>query len=113
MQLCKRKIFGLGTATLVFSNENLNDIMKIVKFFVDGGLLIKGISEAIENKAKEQKGAIACMLLGTLGTSLLGSLLPGVVACTCNPATLEAEFRNGVGLIPVGGNSPSIGGGIV
>ena len=36
-----------------------------------------------------------------------------VVACTCNPATLEAEFRNGVGSIPVGGNSPSIGGWIV
>ena len=37
----------------------------------------------------------------------------GVVACTCNPATLEAEFRNGVGSVPVGGNSPSIGGWIV
>ena len=35
--------------------------------------------------------------------------MPGVVACTCNPATVEAEFRNGVGSIPVGGNSPSIG----
>ena len=34
-------------------------------------------------------------------------------ACTCNPATLEAEFRNGVGSIPVGGNSPSKGGWIV
>ena len=40
-------------------------------------------------------------------------LIPGVVACMCNPATLEAEFRNGVGSIPVGGNSPSIGGWIV
>ena len=39
--------------------------------------------------------------------------MSGVVACTCNPATLEAEFRNGVGSIPVGGNSPSIGGWIV
>ena len=39
--------------------------------------------------------------------------LPGVVACTCNPATLEAEFRNGMGSIPVGGNGPSIGGWIV
>ena len=37
----------------------------------------------------------------------------GVVACTCNPATLEAEFRNGVGSVPVGRNSPSIGGWIV
>ena len=36
-----------------------------------------------------------------------------VVACTCNPATLEAEFRNGVGSIPVVGNSPLIGGWIV
>ena len=34
----------------------------------------------------------------------------GVVACTCNLATLEAEFRNRVGSIPVGGNSPSMGG---
>ena len=39
--------------------------------------------------------------------------MPGVVACTCNPATLEAEFRNGVGSVPVEGNSPSIGGWIV
>ena len=35
---------------------------------------------------------------------------PGVVACTCNSATLEAKYRNVVGSIPVGGNSPSIGG---
>ena len=33
--------------------------------------------------------------------------------CTCNPATLETKFRNGVGSIPVGGNSPSIGGWVV
>ena len=34
----------------------------------------------------------------------------GLVACTCIPATLEAELQNGVSWIPVGGNSPSIGG---
>ena len=34
-------------------------------------------------------------------------------ACIYNPTTLEAEFWNGVGSIPVGGNSPSIGGWIV
>ena len=38
---------------------------------------------------------------------------PGLVACTCNPATLEAEFRNGEGSIRVRGNSASIGGWIV
>ena len=36
--------------------------------------------------------------------------VPGVVACTYNPATLEAQFGKGVGLVSVGGNSPSIGG---
>ena len=37
--------------------------------------------------------------------------MPGVVACTSyNPATLEAQVGNGVGLVSVGGNSPSIGG---
>ena len=35
---------------------------------------------------------------------------PGVVACTCNPATLEADFRNGVGSIPVVGNGFSVSG---
>ena len=38
---------------------------------------------------------------------------PDVVVCTCNPATLKAKFLNGVDSIPVGGNSPSIGGWIV
>ena len=37
-------------------------------------------------------------------------VLSGVVACTCNPATLDAEFRNGVGSISVGGNGLLIGG---
>ena len=50
-----------------------------------------------------------------IDTKLSGvvALKPGVTACTCNPATLEVEFRNGMGSIPVGGNSPSIGGWIV
>ena len=39
--------------------------------------------------------------------------MPAAVACTCNPATLEAECQNGVGSVSVRGNSPSIGGRIV
>ena len=38
---------------------------------------------------------------------------PGVVTCTCNTATLETEFQNGVGSMSVGGSIPSIGGWIV
>ena len=40
-------------------------------------------------------------------------LLPGVVACNFNPATLKAKFWNDVGSIPVGGEHPSRGGWIV
>ena len=55
----------------------MKDIMKIVKSLKDSGLLIKGVSETIKNEAKEQKGGFPGMLLGTLGTSLLGNLLTG------------------------------------
>ena len=53
----------------------MNDIMKIVKSLEDSGLLIKEVSEAIKNEAKEQKGGFNGILLGTLGASLLWNLL--------------------------------------
>ena len=52
----QKAIYGFGTATFVFSNEDLNDIVNIVKPPEESGLLIKVASETVENKAKEQKG---------------------------------------------------------
>ena len=49
--------------------------MKLVKYLEDSGLLIKGVSETIENKAEEQKRRFLSMLLGILGASLLRHLL--------------------------------------
>ena len=51
-----KKMFGPGFTTLIISNEEMNDIMKIVKCLEEFGLLIKGVSETIKNEAKEQKG---------------------------------------------------------
>ena len=51
--------------------------MKIVTSLENAGLLIKGISERVQNEAKEQKHWFLGMLLGTLGTSLYGNLLTG------------------------------------
>ena len=57
-------MFGPGTllsdlvsrmATLIISNEETNDIMKIIKCPKESGLLIKGVSETIQNKVKEWK----------------------------------------------------------
>ena len=67
-----KKILGSGTTTLIISNDEMKDIIRIVK---DSGLLLKGVSETIQNDAKEQKEGFLSMLLGTLGASLLGNVL--------------------------------------
>ena len=53
----------------------MEDIIKIVKSLEDSGILLKGVSEIIQNEAKEQKGWFLSMLLGTLGASLGNSLV--------------------------------------
>ena len=68
-------MFGSETTTLIISNEEMDDILKIVKSLEDSGLLLKGVSETIQHEAKEQTGGFLSMLLGTLGASLLGDIL--------------------------------------
>ena len=55
----------------------MEDIIKIVKSLEDSGLLLKEVSETIQNEAKVQKGGFINMLLGALGASLLGNMLAG------------------------------------
>ena len=55
----------------------MKGIMKIVKSLEDSGLPIKKVSKTIQNEAKEQKSGFLGMFLGTLGTSLLGTMLKG------------------------------------
>ena len=63
------------------------NIMKIIMSLEESGLLIKGVSETIKNETKN-KGEFLVMLLGTLGTSLLGNLL-----------TYKGKIRAGEGVI--------------
>ena len=60
--------------TLIISNKEMEDIMKIVKTLEESGLLIR---EKIENKANETTGGSLGISLGILGASLLGRLLAG------------------------------------
>ena len=55
----------------------MEDIIKIEKTLEDSGLLLKGVTETVQNEVKEQKGGFLSMLLGTLGVSLLGNFLTG------------------------------------
>ena len=66
---------GSGNTTLIISNEEMNDIMKIIQALEDSDILLKGVTKTIKNETKEQKGGFLCMLLGTLRASLLGNLL--------------------------------------
>ena len=53
------KMFGSVVTTLIISNEEVNDVMKIVKSLEESGLLIKNVSETIKNEAAEQKGGFS------------------------------------------------------
>ena len=86
MQEYIKKILGSGNplsshnnnnTVLIISNDEIGDIMKIVKSLEDSGLLLEGVTETVQNEVKEQKEGFLCMLSGALGASLLGNLLTG------------------------------------
>ena len=83
-------MFGSGMTTLIMSDEKINDIMKIINSLEESGLLRKVVSETIKNEAKEQKRGFLRMLLGTLGTSLLGNLLTGKGTVRVGEGIIEA-----------------------
>ena len=58
----QKKMHGLGTATLIISNEQMNDIMKIVQALEDSNILLKGATKTIKNETKEQNGGFLSML---------------------------------------------------
>ena len=88
----KKKILGSGTTTFIISNDEMNDILKIVKSLQDSGVLLKGVGETIKNEAKEQKAGFLSMLLGTLGASLLGNMLAGKGVIRTGEGTIRAGY---------------------
>ena len=88
MQKYIKKVIGSGRrnsyasashkmTTLITSNNEMKDIIKIVKSLEDSGLLLKGATETVQNEVKEQKGGFLSLLLGILGACLLGNILTG------------------------------------
>ena len=76
----QKKIHGSGrpsSTTLIISNKEMNDMIKIVQALEDSNILLKGVRKTIKNETKEQKGEFLNVLLGNLGTSLLGNILAG------------------------------------
>ena len=97
-----KKILGSGkspfdsvkqTTTLIISDNEMKDIIKISKSLEDHGLLLKGVSKTIQNEAKKKKkkkGRFPGMLLGTLDASLLRDKLTGKGTIIAGKGTLTA-----------------------
>ena len=77
----------------------MKDIMKIIKALEKSGILLKGVSKAIKNETKEQRGRFLSMLLGTLGASLLGNLLAGGKVSVASRVKGEGIMRAGEGSV--------------
>ena len=78
----------------MISNDEMKDIIKIVKSLEDSGLLLKGVTETVQNEVKEQKGGFLSMLLGTLGASLLGNILTGKGINRAGEGVIRAGYGN-------------------
>ena len=94
----QKKIYGSGTTTLVISNEEMNDIMKIVQALEDSNILLKGVTKTIKNETKEQKGGFLSMILDTSGASLLGDLLTKNLSGKGTVRAGEGFLRAGEGI---------------
>ena len=91
----QKKIHGSGTTILIISNDELNDIIKIVQALEDSNILSKGVSKTIKNETKEQKRWFLSISFSTLGASLLGNLLSG-------KGMLRRGYGHGKGILRAG-----------
>ena len=97
----QKKIHGSGVK-LIIEQEDMKDIMKIIKALENSGILLKGVSKTIKNETKEQKGGFLSMLLGTLGASLLGNLLTGGKGSVASRAKGKGIMRADDGIVRAG-----------
>ena len=74
----------------------MEDLIKIVKSLEDSSILLKGVTESVQNEVKDQKGGFLSMLLGTLGANLLGNLLTGKGAFHARKAIHRAGKGKGI-----------------
>ena len=89
----KKNIYVSGVTTLATSNEEIDDIMKIVQALEDSGILLNGVTKTNKNDIKKQNENGIEMLLGTLGASLLRNLPTGKGIYRSGQGTKRAEER--------------------
>ena len=82
-----KKTLASGTTTLITSNEEMNE---------DSNILLKGVTNTIKNKTKEQKGGFVSMLLGILEAFLLENLLTEKVFVRAGQGIIRAGYGSSI-----------------
>ena len=86
-----KKFLGSGGhTTLIISNDDMQDLLKIIKSLEDSCIEVK----TVKNEVKEQKGGFLSMLLGTLGVSLFGNMLAGRGVIRAEEGTIGAGYES-------------------
>ena len=81
----ERKISGKGAFraekgfTLFISNEDMNDITKIIKPLEDLGVLIDGVTETVKDEIEKREGGFLGALLAPSAASLVQPVISSVV----------------------------------
>ena len=88
-----QKIFWSGSTKLITSNEEMNDIEKIINFLEESGLLMKCVSKTTKKWSKRRKGWF-------LGASLSGNLLAGTGKIRTGEGTIRAGLWLLMGYCP-------------
>ena len=78
----------------MISNDEMEDIIEIVEYLKDPGLLPEEVSETIQNEAKEQRSRFYSMLLVTLAASLLENILAGKGINRAGEGIIRAVYGN-------------------
>ena len=100
-----QKIIHGSGVQLIIEQEDMKDIMKIIKALENSGILLKGVSKTIKNETKKQRGGFLSMLLGTLRASLLGNLLTGGKGIMRAGEGSVASRTKGDGIVRAGSGS--------
>ena len=58
----QKKIHGSGIKLIIEEEEDMQDIIKIIKELENSDILLKGVSKTIENEIKEQRRGFLSML---------------------------------------------------
>ena len=67
----QKKIHDSGTTNLIISNEEMNDIIKIIQALEGSNILLKGVTKIIKNRKKKTKRGIFKYVVGYFRSHLV------------------------------------------